>query len=1614
MEEKQESVRQEVIQKLIQYIQQHADSQRAKLLTQLVAHLYRTIPLEDFTTRSIEDLYAIANSYLEFMSNRKPGEAKIRLYNPKKATDQWESTHTIVELSYDDMAFLLDSMRLELDRLGYTIHLIISAGGMKVERDANGQLLEIFPPESEAQNGQILPEAIIHIEIDRENDTEVLEKLHHSLAAIIHDVTAVVQDWHAMSDELQNALHELEQLTQVKQLDQKEVAESILFLKWLADNRFTFLGSRRYEVIGEGDETAFKLVHNSGLGVLRDESTSKEIRYFHELPSKARKLWLSKHLLIIAKTNTKATVHRSAYTDYIGVKRFDAHGKFIGEFRFIGLYTSDAYNNDPLQIPFLRNKVGTVLQKFGLPRQGHGARALRNILSTLPRDDLFQANTDELYELSLGILNLQERRLIRLFVRKDAYNRYFSCLVYVPRDNFNTELLRKMEAILKQAFHGIETSFTTQFRESILAVIHFVIRVNPKVPVKYNLNEIQDQLIAIGRSWYDDLRESLIAHFNEEQGTELFHRYQHTFPAGYRENFPATEAVQDIIHIEKLKSPQDLEMSFFDGKETDVFRLKLFHLDTTIPLSDALPIFEKMGLRVIGEQPYEIKFQDGSSAWINGFNMEYDANLKSQISNNHQLFEESFYKIWLGEVENDQFNRLVLHAQLNWHEITLFRAYAKYLRQVGFTFSQNYIEDAFVANPSIAATLFQLFKLRFDPKLNQTDNTEAIQNLETQLKTAIDQVSNIDHDRILRRYWALIKATLRTNFFQYDEHDQPKKYLSMKFNPKDIPDVPLPLPKYEVFVYSPRFEGVHLRADKVARGGIRWSDRREDFRTEVLGLMKAQQVKNALIVPAGAKGGFIPKILPADGNRDATLQEAIACYQKYIRGLLDITDNLVGSEVVHPKQVVLHDENDPYLVVAADKGTASFSDIANTISKEYQFWLGDAFASGGKTGYDHKKMAITSRGAWESVKHHFQLLQMDITQPFTVVGIGDMSGDVFGNGMLLSDKIKLIAAFNHMHIFIDPNPDPATSYQERQRLFNLPRSTWDDYNRNLLSAGGQIYSRQLKSITLSPEAQAVLKLKSDTLEPNELIRAILKAPVDLIWNGGIGTYVKSSQEQNANVGDRSNDEIRINGSDLNCRIVAEGGNLGWTQLGRIEYELNGGKINTDFVDNSGGVDCSDHEVNIKILLDDIVQKGKMTEAERNQLLADMQEEVAKLVLHDNYRQVRAITRETFQSVSYLKLYMSYLDHQEATGHINRKLEFLPTDMTLLERKTANKSLTRPEIAVIMAYNKIILKKDILKSHLTKDPYLIKFIYTAFPGSLAQRFGEDIQHHKLQHEIIATQLSNAIVNEMGIAFVFQLRNETGVASSAVVQAYVIMRELFNMGWVLQQISQFIQQNPTAANLELEMTLEAMRLTRRGVRWLLRNIRPPYDIAKTIEDYAPHINQIYQELPQLLIGTEKENFETKLKSLTTADVSTEVALKIASARYIYSALNIILISTEQKANLHEVASIYFELAERLDLVWFRESINSYPVNEEWSILARSSFKDELDTKQRALTVSVLNSKEKEADIHVTIENWLTAHHPALQRWQNIITQMRSITVIDAAMLTVAIRALDELAK
>lgn len=1598
-----------IIDAVVKKIMQKMTGEQAKFCSEFVRQFYGTVALDDLYDWDIEDLYGAAINFWSLIQHREPHETKIRIYNPEFERHGWQTTHTVVEIIMEDMPFLVDSLRMIINRLGLASHLVIHMGGFCVKRDKKNQITSVLPRASK-KDKNVIVEAPIFIEIDRQTDPQVLEELHRNLERVLEDNRAVVEDWLAMREKVCEAITELS--TANLPLENDEAKESIAFLNWVEDHHFTFLGIRDYELVHKGHETILQPIPETGLGVLRPSMSKSSARSISAMTPEARELTLSNRALVMSKTNTEATVHRSAYTDYIGVKRFNSQGQVIGERRIIGLYTSAAYNTNPKHIPFLRRKVAVIMNDSNLEPRSHAGKILLNILETLPRDDLIQASEDELLEIAMGIYYMQERRRIRMFARADVYRRFVSCLVYVPKERFNTELRQSMQEILKESFHAQEITFSTWFSESVLARIHFIIKTNPKDDTDWDVKSIEQKLIEIARSWTDDLQHLLSEAFGEEKANRLYARYKEAFPISYRDTFSPRTAVYDIKHIEALSKDNTLVMNFYRplDETVDSFRLKIYQNDNTMPLSDVLPIVERLGMRAISERPYILKFEDGKVSWVNDFALQYTRGECFDIDEIKDLFQNAFASVWLGQAENDGFNQLVLAAGLNWRQVSVLRAYAKYFKQIGVTFSQEYIESALVNNANIAKQLVNLFEIRFNPALSG-NREEQFTACVDQIHTALDAVASLDEDKIIRQYVHAISASIRTNYYQVDEKGEHKTYFSIKFNSKLIPGVPKPYPLFEIFVYSPRFEGVHLRAGKVARGGLRWSDRREDFRTEILGLMKAQQVKNAVIVPSGAKGGFVPKRMPANAGRKEILAEGIACYQQFIRGLLDITDNYRDGGVVKPSHVVCYDEDDPYLVVAADKGTATFSDIANAISLEYGFWLGDAFASGGSVGYDHKKMGITARGAWESVKRHFYEMDRDInTHPFTVVGIGDMAGDVFGNGMLLSRQIKLVGAFNHIHIFIDPNPDTEISFMERDRLFNLPRSAWTDYDKNLISAGGGVFNRNAKSIPVSNEMKLLFGIKHDEIEPNELIRLLLRAKVDLLWSAGIGTFVKAKTETNLDVGDRTNDAIRINASQLRCKVVAEGGNLGLTQLARIEYSMAGGLVYTDFIDNSAGVSCSDKEVNIKILLDGIVAAGDLTMKQRSELLGEMTDEVAALVLRDNFAQTRSISFTAIQAFRSIEMHSRYMNELERTGKIDRALEFLPDEKILNERKLIGKGLSRPAIAILQSYSKTILKEQILDSNVPEGSFLKATLVGCFPKPLQEKYSKEMQEHPLRREIIATKLSNVIINEMGFSFVYRMQDETGAPVSAIVRAYIIVRTLLNIDSIWHQIEEL--ESVITAEKQTELVMLFVRLLRRVTRWFLRTRRLRLSISKAVKNYMPGIIALKKALPEVLTDGSRAHYDQHLAEYIEMGISPALAHELTITRAMFAAMDIIEVAQQMDVSVAKVAQLYYGIGEYLDLTWIRSQVIAHSTENNWESLSREALRDDLDLQQRQITAGIINLSDKNADFMTAFSTWSEAHSGLIERWQQILTDLRSSNTLNYTMFFVAIRELLDL--
>ncbi|WP_019935335.1 NAD-glutamate dehydrogenase [Oceanimonas smirnovii] len=1574
----------------------------APLVQQFVCKLYSGMTHDDLNHRNDSDLYGAAINLWNDFETRPDDKPHVQVYNPTLTRHGWQSPHTIVELVLRDAPFQVDSIRMALSRLGITAHLMLHQP-MHLVRDKQGRLTEILS--SKDKRKQNRAETAFLIEIDRQPEKARRDQLRDELLSVVEEVALSVDDWQPMVNTLNEVIEALP--AQVKQHDQQDVTETLSFLRWVANHNFTLMGYRRYHISAiEGD---YELVpdHDTSLGLMRNMQHSDGLRLSSLTPT-AQKEALSKNILVLTKTNHKSRVHRPAYIDYIGVKRFDNKGNVIGEDRFIGLYASSIYNTSAMQIPLIGEKLTRIITASGLEAGSHAYKALLNILETYPRDELIQAHEDELLDIGMGVLAMQERDMTRLFVRRDLFGRFFSCMVYVTKDRYNTALREKTQRIFQRYFGSEEeVEFTTYFSEGVLARTHYLIRVQNNT-MDINVNEIQSNLIEAARSWDDKLEQALSASFGEAEGNRLKSKYQQAFPRAYTEDVMPGTAVADIEQLEALSDDNRLGLLFYraqeQAKDSNRVRLKLYHRAEPIHLSDVLPMLENLGLRVIGETPYEVDCGD-ETFWILDFSMLHPRG-PLDLDASQQRFQDAFSDVWNNRLENDGFNRLVLATRLTGREVSVLRAYARYMRQTGVTFSQAYIEETLYRYPHLSCLLFTLFEQRFSPSFKRSE--KKLQALHQELVEELDKVANLDDDRIIRRYMEMIEATLRTNFYQPAANGNDKEYVSFKLAPESISDMPLPLPKFEIFVYSPRVEGVHLRWGKVARGGLRWSDRREDFRTEVLGLVKAQQVKNTVIVPVGAKGGFVCKQLP-EGDRAAFLQEGKDCYKLFIRGLLDVTDNIVNGEVTHPENVVRHDEDDYYLVVAADKGTATFSDIANGISAEYGHWLGDAFASGGSVGYDHKKMGITARGGWESVKRHFRELGINCQDTdFTCVGIGDMGGDVFGNGMLRSRHTRLVGAFNHLHIFIDPEPDAAASFDERQRLFNTPGTSWEDYNKELISEGGGIFSRAAKSVKLSPQMKKLLGTQKASLTPNEVIRHLLMAQVDLIWNGGIGTYIKSRNETDADVGDRANDAVRVNGEDLRARIVGEGGNLGCTQLGRIEYASKGGRINTDFTDNVGGVDCSDNEVNIKILLNKLVAEGELTKKHRDELLFDMTDKVTDIVLTNAYRQSQTISITQHRGAQALKEHQRFMHWLEREGSLDRGLEYLPNDEELAERMAASRGLTRPELAVLVAYGKMVLKDMLNIPEITNNDYIARLLPASMPEKLVARFGEALMQHPLRHEIIATRLANIMVNDMGCNFANRMLDETGAGIGDIAISFMIAREVFGMNQLLRDIEAL--DNKIPAQLQLQMFYQCRRMVRRATRWFLRNRNRNLSLEDTIGQYKPAFDTLSQHLYEVMVEQEVAEHKAEVAGLTKQGVPESLAARIVNMSSLFSALDLAQISNEHQQGIQVAAKVYFHLGAELELHWFLEQINQQAVGNHWQALARASFREDLDFQQRSLASVVLKTCKENGECATMLDQWLDEHEQLLNRWRNLLADFKASGSHEFAQFSVALRELN----
>ena len=1561
------------------------------MLKVFAGEFFDQYPMGDLQGKALDDVAGMIQHAYRFVTSNTKARAKIEAFNPSLKTEGWQAQHTIVMVHCANMPFLMDSVRLALSHHDVTLHSIKSTPLM-VRRDEGGDVGEILSSVGSYYiEGN---EALLYFELTHQSQSKDRKAIESTIRAALSDIGRVVGAYDPIQARVDNVK---QNLTLSRRYKKEEVAQVAQFLDWLVTNSFTFLG---YAYFSYNDAKRKQKTCQESLGLLEGEGYKDFISESLLSGKKTRAALLS-----FSKSPMRSTVHRRAYPDHIMVKAFDDSGRLAGEHHFIGLYTSGVYRASVLGIPVIREKVHSLYNKINTNISSYNGKIIRQVLETYPRDELFQSDVEELTDTLVEISQINERHHVRLFMRQDWVGEFAYAMVYIPRDNFSSRLRSRIITLIGDAVGAESSDFYTYYSESVLSRTYIIFKRDSKAKKTWDVAALEQKVQEYSQTWQADFEDLLRLYYGDEKAKYYLKDYGQSFSAAYQENFHTDNVLSDIAIIESLDQDNPIAFNLARINNADKqLRFQVFHKGSTLALSDIIPIFERMGLTVLGEHPYNIKTAS-ENIWLHDFTLKSPNTVQISFDELKAKFESAFSHVWHGHAENDEFNSLVLNANIHWREALVLRAYAAYMKQTLFPFSPTAIVAALNHYPKITQQLVNLFHKFFDPSAEAEHTIK-----EADILAELESVSHLTDDRILRRFLDLMKGTVRTNFYQCID-GKAKDYVSFKLTPREIAQIPEPRPLYEIFVYSTRVEGVHLRGGKVARGGLRWSDRFEDFRTEVLGLVKAQQVKNAVIVPNGAKGGFVAKQADMSHGRDAFLKEGVACYQTFIRGLLDVTDNLLKGKIVPPQNVRRRDGDDPYLVVAADKGTATFSDIANAISEDYGHWLGDAFASGGSQGYDHKGMGITARGAWVSVQRHFKEKGVDIQkEDFTVVGVGDMAGDVFGNGMLLSKHICLTAAFNHLHIFVDPNPDSAKSFKERERLFNTPGCSWEDYNKKLISKGGGIFSRNAKSIPISSEMKKRFGIHMPSMTPNDLIHALLQSPVDMIWNGGIGTYVKSRKETHADIGDKANDSLRVNGADLRCKVFGEGGNLGLSQQGRIEFCANGGACNTDFIDNAAGVDCSDHEVNIKILLNDVMSKEKLSIRQRNRLLESMTDSVAEMVLRNNYLQTQSITTSEREAVSRMEEYRRLISHLEDTGVLNRELEFIPTDDELLERKASGKGLTRPELSVLNCYVKVLLKEQLNTDEVANNPYLIHLLERAFPQKLVSKYTKYIHNHILKKEIIATQLANDMVNNMGITFCHRLMESTGEEPAAIALAYIAARDVFGFDALQKQVESLDYKVPAEDQMTLLLTM--IGRVRRGTRWFLRNRRGSLDLENDVACFKEVVQAVVAHTPDELSADEKQVWDEKKAYFMNLGLSDTMAEYMSMPGHLFSGLGIAETALQAQSDTSSAVAMHHILGDKLGLYWFASAVTNVNIDNFWQAMARESFIDDIDKSLRIMSVALLKLKGDEFQTEEAMQLWMQQSGVQVTRWRNLANELQNSMTPDFAMFSVAMRELSDM--
>ncbi|AMN38652.1 NAD-glutamate dehydrogenase [Rhodoplanes sp. Z2-YC6860] len=1557
---------------------------------------------EDVVRYDAAELAALAHEAWTFFSARPAGAVKVRFESPDPALGEHLKTVSVIEIINDDMPFLVDSVMSELTDRGLDVRLVAHPI-IAAERDKSGKLKN-QPAEAKRKNGETR-ESFIHIHVDRVEDAARHAEIAKALEDILTQVRAAVTDWKPMLARVDGVIQDLKANPPPVPVD--DIAEAVQFLEWMVAENFTFLGVGDY--IFTGKRGGLAPVKESALGLLRATdvpiftrggkamTATPQLHAFFDEPK----------TLIVLKANVRSRVHRRVYLDYVGVKRFDTDGNAIGEFRIVGLFTSTAYTRSTRTIPYLRRKVDAVLRRAGFDPESHSGKALVNVLESYPRDELFQIDQDTLYEFALPILQLEERPRVRVLARRDPFDRFVSVLVFAPRDRYDSHVRARIGAYLAEVYNGRVSIYYPSFPEGGLARVHFIIGRDGGETPNPDRETLEKAVGAIVRTWTDALGAALADTQPPGRAQALFARYGGAFSVGYREAYAPAEALHDIALVEGLSAERPLGVEFYHrGHDDDPsIGLKIWNHGRRIPLSERVPVLENMGFKVVDERTFEVHGEPG--VWLHDMALERGDGKPAALEPMKRALETCFIMVMRGVAENDGYNALVMAAGLQWRDVALLRTISRFLRQISVPYSQSYMWSTLRKHPGLAARLVELFHARFDPRLQSRDKPQA--DLAAAIEEGLKAVDVLDEDRIIRRFVNTVQSAIRTNYYQLGPDGLPKSEIAIKFESRKLDSVPRPAPHYEIFVYSPRVEAVHLRFGKVARGGIRWSDRPQDFRTEILGLVKAQQVKNAVIVPVGSKGGYVPKLLPVCGPREAIQAEGTAAYRIFISTLLDITDNLDLKGVVPPDNVVRHDNDDPYLVVAADKGTATFSDIANEISDAHKFWLSDAFASGGSAGYDHKRMGITARGAWESVKRHFREMDVDIGKtPFSAVGVGDMSGDVFGNGMLRETTTKLVAAFDHRDIFIDPNPDPEKSFAERKRLFDLPRSSWQDYDKTLISRGGGVFPRASKEIVLSKEAQQAIGFAKDKATPQEIMSAILKAPVDLLFFGGIGTYVRASSENDEAAGDRVNDPIRITGAQVRAKVIGEGANLGMTQRGRIEAAHHKVRLNTDAIDNSAGVNTSDVEVNIKIALSVPVRDGRLTIEARNALLHAMTDDVASLVLRNNYLQTLALSLAERRGMEDFGFQQRLMQTLETAGELDRVVEFLPDDTELGERSRRSQPLTRPELAVLLAYAKISLYSALLDSEVPDDPYLGRELGRYFPKAIAEKYPDALEKHRLRREIIATQLANSMINRGGPSLVVRIADQTGASPAGIAAAFAAVRDSYGMPELNDEINALDGKIAGQVQLSLYAAVQDLLLDR--LVWFLRNADLSKGLAGVVEHHRRGIAALMKTLDAALPKDAAGARDARKKELSDAGVPDDLAARIASLPELAAAPDLLLIAERTGKPMDVIAATFFaaEAFFRIDRVV--SAARNITVSDYFDRLALDRALDSIGDAERRLTAAMIETGGTGDD---AVKTWVEPRKAEIDRIRGAIHQIAS-SGLTLSKLAVAASLLGDLAK